>query len=254
MMDVQLIPVLSDNYAYLITTSDGTTAVVDPGAAEPVIDAIEDGPGRLDYILNTHHHGDHIGGNARLRAQYSARLIAPEADRASIGDVDAGLKDGDHYTIGDATLQAIHTPGHTKNHLILYFPEAQILFAGDTLFAMGCGRLFEGDAATMWRSLTTIRDLGDDNIAIYCGHEYTLKNAEFCSRQEPDNQRLQERYRHVRALRDHGQPTLPTTLGEEKATNTLLRADRESVKHNLGMDNASPEQVFAELRKRRDVA
>jgi hydroxyacylglutathione hydrolase len=254
MLDVQLIPILNDNYAYLITADNGEVAVVDPGEAGPIIEAIQHGPGRLDTIFNTHHHGDHIGGNARLTAEFGARLVGPEADRGVINGLDKGLKDGDTYSFGGEMLKAIHTPGHTKNHLVLWFPESKILFAGDTLFAMGCGRLFEGDAATMWRSLTKIRDLDMDDIAIYCGHEYTWKNAEFCSQQEPDNEHLQQRYRHVRELRDREQPTLPTTLGEEKVTNTLLRADQSSVKHNLGMDDARPEQVFAELRKRRDVA
>lgn len=255
-MDVHLIPVLNDNYAYLLQAADGTTAIVDPGESGPVQDVIEQKGGRLDFIMLTHHHGDHTGGAQALKQAYQATVTAPAAEAARIGDdlVDIGLSEKGSFAFGQENVSVIETPGHTLGHISYWFPRSHKLFAGDTLFAMGCGRVFEGTFDQMWQSLSKLKAIREDDTQIYCGHEYTLANAEFCLGLEPDNADLQSRYKKVQEMRQNGEPTLPTTLAQEKATNTFLRADMPEVQANLGMQGASPSAVFAEIRQRKDRA
>lgn len=222
-MKVHILPILDDNYSYILENENGDVAVIDPGEAAPIIDWLEQNNKRLTHIINTHHHGDHIAGNKELQEKYSAILAAPKADMHRIPGVDIELEEGTTFTFGGEEAQIIDTPGHTVGHIALYFPNSKALFCGDTLFSMGCGRLFEGTAEQMWNSFEKIMDLPDDTL-IYPGHEYTQSNGEFCLRIDPDNTELKQRMNEVIDLRAQNLPTIPTTLGLEKQTNAFLRA------------------------------
>ena len=223
MIDVTIIPVLKDNYAYLIKSADGKTAIIDPGEAAPVITELETQNLSLDYILNTHHHGDHIAGNAALIERYSAKLVGPEKEETRITGMDIMLNEGDEFSLGEENIKIIETPGHTTGHICFYFPQSQTVFTGDTLFLMSTGRLFEGSADTMWHSLEKLMVL-PNNTKIYCGHEYTLSNGMFCLKIEPNNQDLQKRMEDVHSLRAQNKTTMPSTVGLEKKTNVFIRA------------------------------
>lgn len=223
MMKIDLIPLLKDNYAYLLVDNSGKVAVIDPSTAEPVKQLLDEKGLTLDYVLNTHHHWDHTGGNTALKKAYGCKVIGPQSDAHRIEDMDEGLKEGDAFMLGDTALQILETPGHTSGHICLYSAEDKALFCGDTLFSMGCGRLFEGTPEQMWNSLQKIIALPDDT-RIYCGHEYTLSNGEFCLGVEKDNADLQQRVDDVKSLRAEGKPSIPSTLGLEKKTNAFLRA------------------------------
>jgi len=251
-MDIHLIPAFSDNYIYLLRDpASGAVGVVDPGDADPVIAELERRGWGLTAILNTHHHNDHIGGNAALKKRYGATVIGARADAHRIADLDTALDEGDHVAFGSETGTVIAVPGHTSGHIAFHFPDSAALFCGDTLFSLGCGRLFEGTAAQMWHSLGKLRALPEDT-RVYCGHEYTQSNARFALTIEPDNADLRARAGEIAALRAEGRPTIPTTLGLERRTNPFLRADEPSVQRSLGMDGAAPASVFAEIRKRKD--
>ncbi|MCB1839115.1 MAG: hydroxyacylglutathione hydrolase, partial [Alphaproteobacteria bacterium] len=187
MIDVTIIPVLEDNYAYLLRSQDRLTAVVDPGEAGPIIDYLEANALTLDYILNTHHHGDHTAGNAALKKKYGSTVLGPEKERGRIPVLDRGLSEGEVFSFGQEEMKIMETPGHTLGAICFYFPDSLCLFTGDTLFLMGCGRLFEGTPAQMYQSLKKIAALPDD-VLIYCGHEYTLEATDFCLSIEPDNE------------------------------------------------------------------
>ena len=214
---------MRDNYGYLLEADDGTVAVLDPSEPGAVIELLDKRGLGLNFVFNTHHHGDHIGGNAALKAKYGCKIIGPKADAHRIPDMDTGLAEGDTFSFGSDTAQIIETPGHTSGHICLYFPDSAVLFCGDTLFSMGCGRLFEGTAEQMWQSLSKISTL-PDNTMIYCGHEYTAANGAFCLTVEPANSALQERMKEVEELRAANMPTIPVSLGIEKQTNVFLRA------------------------------
>ena len=237
MMDIEIIPILKDNYAYLLKTSDGVTAIVDPGEADPIIDVLEAQGLKLDYILNTHHHWDHVNGNPKLKATYGATLVAPEKDAHQIKDVDETLKEDDVFTLGNETAKIIETPGHTMGHICYYFEDAKALFTGDTVFSMSCGRLFEGTPADMFSSFQKLKALPDD-VMMYCGHEYTRANAGFCLAHDKNNEDLKKRIAEVKALREKDMPTLPVALGVEKKTNIFMKAQSAD--------------EFAELRTAKD--
>ncbi|WP_207456564.1 hydroxyacylglutathione hydrolase [Azospirillum sp. SYSU D00513] len=252
-MDVHLIPALSDNYVYLISDpASGAVGVVDPGEAEPVLAALDRLGLKLTHILNTHHHGDHIGGNQTLKQRFGATLIGPRAESARIPDMDATVGEGDSVRFGSQTARVFETPGHTSGHIAFWFETAGALFSGDTLFALGCGRLFEGTPTQMWTSLFKLRAL-PGATRVYCGHEYTLSNARFAVTVDPENRELHARVARVEAQRARGEPTVPSTLEEEVRTNPFLRADQPSVQAAVGMSGAAPTEVFAEIRRRKDV-
>jgi len=220
---VTLIPVLNDNYAYLLQGDNGEVGVVDPGEAGPVIDYLKSKDLKPDIIFVTHHHGDHIGGIPEMQEWHRCKVAGPSKEMGRIDSMDILLDEFSAETFGDETYDVLETPGHTKGHICIHFPESKLLFVGDTLFVMGCGRLFEGTAEQMWESFDKITALPDDT-KIYCGHEYTLSNAEFCLKVEPENEKIKARYDEVKGLRAQHKPTVPTSLREEKDTNVFLRA------------------------------
>jgi len=251
-LEIRLVPLLTDNYGYLLhCAATGETAIVDPSEAAPVLAVLDAEGWRLSHILNTHHHPDHIGGNAELKAATGAVIAAPRADLHRIPNVDVPLGEGDRYTVGGSTAQVFAVPGHTSGHIAFWFEADQALFSGDTLFSLGCGRLFEGTPEEMWRSLGKLRAL-PDATRVYCGHEYTQSNARFALTIEPDNAALKARAAEIAALRAEGKPTIPSNLGVEKATNPFLRADVPAVQAALGLSGRPATETFAAIRRGKD--
>jgi hydroxyacylglutathione hydrolase len=223
-LEIELLPILGDNYCYLLREPvRNVSAVVDPGTAAPVATRLEALGRGLDWILITHHHADHTGGNADLKQRFGCRIAGPAAEADKVPGLDLPLGDGDRFELGAETAAIILTPGHTRGHISYHFPESRALFCGDTLFALGCGRLFEGDAAMMFKSLRKLMAL-DDATRVYCGHEYTASNARFALSVDAKNQDLQARAREIDALRARDEPTIPSTIGLERATNPFVRA------------------------------
>jgi hydroxyacylglutathione hydrolase len=249
---VELIPALRDNYIYLLR-DQGTakTAVVDPSLAAPVVQALSAHGWRLDYILNTHHHFDHTGGNLELKEFYGATVVGPKADRDRIPGIDVDLADDEKFHFGSRTARVIDIPGHTRGHIAFWFKADAALFCGDTLFAMGCGRMFEGTPEQMWTSLSKLAALPKPT-RIYCGHEYTEANARFALTLEPGNRPLRERADGVAKLRAQGLPTLPSTLGEELLTNPFLRPQSPEIQASVGLAGQGAVAVFAEVRRLKD--
>jgi hydroxyacylglutathione hydrolase len=251
-LDIRLVPLLSDNYAHLLHDSaSGEAAVVDPSEAEPVLAALKETGWRLKHILNTHHHHDHIGGNNALKEATGAHIAGPEKDRHRIPDLETGLSEGDVYSVGTRKLRVLEVPGHTSGHIALVFDEDEAVFSGDTLFSLGCGRLFEGTPAQMWTSLQKLRAL-PGSTRVYCGHEYTQSSARFAVTVEPKNRDLAARAEEIARLRAAGQPTIPSTIDQENRTNPFLRADRAELQAAQGWAGRDAVEIFAELRRRKD--
>lgn len=239
MLEIVQIPVLADNYVYLVhEPASGATAVVDPALAEPVFLALEQRGWRLTHILNTHHHGDHIGGNLELKARTGCTVVGFAGDIARIPGIDVEVSEGGRVVLGEVSAQVLEVPGHTTGHIAYWFAEDDALFCGDTLFALGCGRLFEGTAEQMWTSLEKIRAL-PPATRLYCAHEYTLANGRFALSVDPENLSLVARMTRVNDARANNEPTVPSLLIEELATNPFLRVDDW--------------RAFAALRQRKDA-
>ena len=222
-LSVSAVPVLTDNYVWLIGNSGtGEVAAVDPSVAEPVLEAVAAGDLQLHQVLNTHWHPDHTGGNAGIKAATGCAITAP-AEAQRVSEVDRIVAEGDRVTVAGAEAVVWDIPAHTAGHIAFYFEEERMIFVGDTMFAMGCGRLFEGTAEQMYSNMQRIASLPDD-VRIYCGHEYTLANARFAAHVEPGNRAIADRLEAVAQLRERGAITLPTTVAEEKATNPFVRA------------------------------
>jgi len=251
-VEVILVPAFADNYIYVLRdAASGKVGVVDPGDAAPVQAELERRGWSLTHIFLTHHHDDHIGGAEALKARYRASVVGARADAHRIPGLDVMLGDGDRTVFGEQTARVFAVPGHTSGHIAFWFEAAETLFSGDTLFSLGCGRLFEGSPAQMWDSLQSLRSL-TDSTRVYCGHEYTQSNGRFAVTVDPDNVALQQRMEEVAALRERNQPTIPTTIGMERRTNPFLRADDPGVQSAIGMSGAPSVEVFAELRRRKD--
>lgn len=243
------IPVLQDNYVYVVRDPrTGDVAVIDPSVAEPVIDVLEARGWTPSLIINTHHHFDHVGGNEVLKKRYNCHILGPEADRHRIPALDQGVRQGDIISVGQAQGQVFETPGHTSGHISLFFPEQKALFCGDTLFSLGCGRLFEGTAEQMWASLSQLAALPEDTL-VCCAHEYTQANAAFALSVDPDNADLQARAQEVDALRQADKSTVPSTLGFEKRANPFLRADDTRLAEILAMTDTTAAERLAKLRR-----
>ncbi len=252
MLTVIQIKVLEDNYIYLIHDEvSGETAVVDPAMSKPVLDVLDEKGWRLTYVLNTHHHWDHVEGNLEIKQRTACKVVAAQSDRERVPGIDLGVNEGDAIFLGEHKLQVIATPGHTSGHVVYYSADNLALFCGDTLFVMGCGRLFDGTAEQMYQSLQTIKALPPET-RVYCAHEYTEANGRFALSIEPDNKQLQDKMLTVRQLRAEQKPTVPSTIEQERATNPFFRVDSLSVQQTLGLLGENPVRVFTELRKRKD--
>lgn len=252
MLDILQIPVLNDNYIYMLHDSVSLeTAVIDPALEQPVLDVLAEKGWQLSFILNTHHHWDHVGANLALKQHTGCKVIAAASDRERIPGIDVGVEQGDVFSLGQHQALVLVTPGHTSGHVVYYFAGDQALFCGDTLFVMGCGRLFEGTPGQMYKSLQTLKAL-PPSTRVYCTHEYTLANAEFALSVEPDNSDLQQKFLAVAELRAINKPTVPSTIAEEIATNPFFRVDSINIQKELGLVGAAADVVFAALRQRKD--
>jgi hydroxyacylglutathione hydrolase len=232
------VPILKDNYAWLLRDSGtGTTAIVDPADAQPIIEAIDKAGGRLDLILLTHHHADHTAGVDEVRERFKCKVVGAAADRHRLPKLDDAVNDGDTVRVGDALARVIETPGHTRGQINYFFSDGDILLSGDTLFSLGCGRLTEGTPQEMFDSLRKLAALPPDTL-VCCGHEYTESNARFALAVDPDNKSLHDFVSKVEQLRAAGQPSVPSVLGDELKANPFL----------LAPDAAS----FASIRAKKD--
>lgn len=238
MLQIHIIPALSDNYVYLLRDSvTGKTAAIDPSEAASVGEFLQQNDWPLDYIWNTHHHWDHTGGNLLLKQQTGCQVVGFEGDAHRIPEIDHIVADNAIITLGECKAHVLYIPGHTLGHVAYWFADDNALFCGDTLFSLGCGRLFEGSPEQMFSSLQKLAALPADT-RVFCGHEYTLANATFALTCEPENQALLARFEHAKALRALHQPTLPSTIRIEREANPFLRVENV--------------EKFAEIRKRKD--
>lgn len=250
--EIRLFTCLSDNFGYLIhDPATGATASIDAPEAAPIEKALQREGWKLTDILVTHHHHDHVGGINELKQKYNCRVVAPHDKKAAIADVDLRVANADVVKVGGLLARVLETPGHTLDHISYVFDSEKTVFAADTLFSIGCGRVFEGTYPMMWDSLLKLRALPDD-FKLYCGHEYTASNVKFALTVDPDNTALKARAEEVARLRAANQPTVPTLMGEEKKANVFLRADEPSIAANLHMKGASAAEIFGELRERKN--
>ena len=252
--EIRLFPCLSDNFGYLIHDPvTKATASIDAPEAGPIVKALQREGWTLTDILVTHHHADHVGGIADLKARYNCRVVAPHDKGAAIPQVDERVKEGATVSVGNLVARVLETPGHTLDHISYVFDADNALFCADTLFSIGCGRVFEGTYPMMWDSLLKLRALPND-MRVYCGHEYTASNVKFALGIEPGNPALKARAEDVARQRAANQPTIPTLIRDEKEANTFLRADVPAVAAAVGLAGKSPAEVFGELRERKNKA
>ncbi len=251
-LEIETVPCLADNYAFLLhDRKSGATALFDAPEAWPIQRELERRNWQLTHIFITHHHGDHIDGVAELVAAYHPEVIGAARDAHRLPPLDTAVEPGDTYDMWGREVQVFDAAGHTTGHVAYYVPKAGAVFTGDSLMALGCGRLFEGTAAQMWATLSRLAALPDDTL-VCSGHEYTAANARFARTIEPDNAALAERARRTEQARAIGTPNVPSALAEEKATNPFLRAGLDEVKRAVGMDGASDVEVFAHIRAAKD--
>tara|TARA_Y100000768_G_scaffold58735_1_gene39501 strand:- start:12 stop:728 length:717 start_codon:yes stop_codon:yes gene_type:complete len=222
-MLVETIRCLEDNFSYILIDQNKNACVIDPSESEPIINFVEKNNIKIKYILNTHHHYDHIGGNKEIKKKYNAKIVAYKNDLHRIPDVDISLKNNQIWTAENFKSKIIHIPGHTNGHICFFFENEKIAFTGDTLFSLGCGRIFEGTYEEMFSSLKKLKELPKET-KIYCGHEYTLKNSEFCLKYDKNNKRLQKKITEIKNKVNNNIPTVPSTIDDEIACNIFLRA------------------------------
>jgi len=250
-MIIEIIPCLSDNYSYVINEREtNTISIVDPAefkACDKVISKYK----KLDFILNTHHHADHVGANLELKKKYNSKILGSDLDRDRIPGIDIFLKNKQKQKIGNLEFEVIFVPGHTSGHIAFFFNKEKVAFTGDTLFSLGCGRIFEGTHAEMFNSLSKIKKL-PPNTKIYCGHEYTKSNLNFCLAYDIKNNFLKKKEIDIQKKLNLNQPTVPSTLSEEIKTNIFLRCDDPEIKRALGLQGSSQIEVFSKLRDLKD--
>ena len=252
MLKIEIIPCLNDNYSYLLhDESANVVAIVDPADFDSCERIINKKYNKLDYILNTHHHLDHVGGNQKLKEKFKSKVLGFEFDKNRIPGIDIALKEKQNFKIGNANFEVIFIPGHTKGHIAFYFKDEKIVFSGDTLFSLGCGKIFEGTHEQMFYSLDKLKNLPVDTM-IYCGHEYTKRNLDFCLKYDSNNEYLIKKSNWINSKIRSKIPTIPVSIGEEKKTNIFLRCNNPSIKNALKLDNASEQEIFSKLRDLKD--
>ena len=252
-MNIEIIPCLNDNYSYLLHDEiSNKVAIVDPSEFTVCDEIINKSYKKLDFILNTHHHYDHVGGNEELKKKYNSTVLGFEKDKNRIPAIDEVLKDNQVFKIGLLNFTTIFIPGHTKGHIAFYFKKEKVLFTGDTLFSLGCGRVFEGTYKQMFQSLNKLKDLPGDT-KIYCGHEYTYKNLDFCLTYNPNNSFLKKKKSDIEQSLKNKKPTIPSTIDDEIKANIFLRFNDPDVKKAINLENSSDIEIFTKLRDLKDI-
>ena len=251
-MKIEIISCLKDNYSYLIfEKKTNTVSIIDPSdfnSCDKIIKKYK----KLDYILNTHHHADHVDGNIKLKEKYNSKILGFKEDSHRIPGIDTLLKDSQVHKIGNLKFTVIFIPGHTKGHIAFHFKKEKVIFTGDTLFSLGCGRIFEGTHKDMFNSLIKLKTLPLET-KVYCGHEYTKSNLDFCLKYDPDNSALKKKLVEINLKLKNNLPTVPTSIGEELNTNIFLRCDNEELKDFFNMKGSSDLDVFTKLRDLKDT-
>jgi hydroxyacylglutathione hydrolase len=251
-LEIHQFPCLSDNFGVLVHDREhNLTASIDAPDASAVSAALKEKGWTLTHIFTTHHHADHTGGNLALKSATRCIIVGPQGEAAKIPGIDKQVAEGETLAFGAHAVRVLETPGHTAGHVSYVIPSAKVAFVGDTLFAIGCGRIIEGNARMMWQSLQKLMALPKET-AVYCGHEYTQANARFALTIEPENDDLRKRAQEVDKLRAAGKPTLPTTIGLELATNPFLRPHAAAIQKHLGMQGRPEWEIFGELRERKN--
>ena len=251
-MEIKIVKCLKDNYSYLVFDEITLASVViDPSEAEPIINEIEKNKLELKYIFNTHHHYDHVGGNKKLKEKYNCQIIGFEKDKNRIPEIDIPLKDKQKWKSELFECSILHIPGHTSGHICIYINELNALFTGDTLFSLGCGRIFEGTYEEMYKSLSKLKNF-PLNTRIYCGHEYTKKNSDFCLSIDSKNSKLINKINKINKNIQNEKPTIPSTLEDELECNIFLRSENMEIQKQLGINKDDPIKTFAKLRDLKD--
>ena len=247
-MNIEIISCLDDNYSYLIhEEKTNAVAIIDPSEFDPCDELIKKKYKKLDYILNTHHHYDHVGGNKMLKTKYNSTVLGFDGDKDRITCIDKFLKDNQNFKIGNLNILVIFIPGHTKGHIAFYLEKEKIVFTGDTLFSLGCGKIFEGTYKQMFNSLNKLKNL-PAATKVYSGHEYTKKNLDFCLTYDPNNEFLKKKAEWINS----NNITMPSSIGEELKTNIFLRCEEQSIKDALNLKNSSDQEIFVKLRDLKD--
>ena len=251
-MKIEIIPCLNDNYSYLIHDKiSNTVAIVDPSEFIPCDTIISKNYKKLDFILNTHHHYDHVGGNEELKKKYNSKVLGFENDKNRIPQIDTVLKDNQEFKIGTLNFITIFIPGHTRGHVAFYFEKERVVFSGDTLFSLGCGRVFEGTYKQMFKSLNKLKNLPGET-KVYCGHEYTFKNLEFCLKFNPNNDFLKKKKNDIELSLKNKKPTIPSTIADEIKANIFFRVNDPDVKKAVNLENSPDIEIFTKLRDLKD--
>jgi len=252
MIEVHQLPALSDNYAYVLREpASGLVATVDTPDAAVIHRFLESRGWKLDFIFNTHHHRDHVGGNRELIERYGCEVYGAGLDKARIPGISRELYAGDEFSFGRDRVKVFGADGHTVGHIVYWMPESSALFVGDTIFSLGCGKLFEGSPRQMWASISRLRELPEETL-VYCAHEYTLENAAYALLAEPGNVALRARVKECEALRAVGKFTVPSTLGSEKACNPFFRPESAEIQRNVGAEGRELWEVFGATREAKD--
>jgi len=251
-MKIEIISCLNDNYSYLIHDEiSNTVAIVDPSEFIPCDTIISKNYQKLDFILNTHHHYDHVGGNEELKKKYNSKVLGFENDKNRIPQIDIVLKDNQEFKIGTLNFTTIFIPGHTRGHVAFYFKKERVVFTGDTLFSLGCGRVFEGTYKQMFQSLNKLKNLPGET-KVYCGHEYTFKNLEFCIKFNPNNDFLKKKKNDIKLSLKNKKPTIPSTIADEIKANIFFRVNDPDIKKAINLENSPDIEIFTKLRDLKD--